>query len=194
MSLETSVHQYGIKTVRANETSTIPDEFEHLENDECISQYARKFVTNRSALFIVIPSDVNNSYWDEVSPYSKAHSAGPYSWLCAAMPKPCDPTKLKAQSEDWKLVNWRTEPTPIKYCLSKPVRERCRVAMSMPLMAIVVGCNVLKLAGLGLTWIFLDKKPLLTLGGKVLKTPPTSQAYLMWAVVPRCAGVLSRVS
>lgn len=66
--------------------------------------------------------------------------------------------------------------------------------MNAPLMAVVVGCNVLKLVGLGLTWIFLDKQPLLTLGGKLETIPTALILALTGFIMSRCCGIVSRVS
>lgn len=155
ISLETSANGYDLRPVRENETSTAPDGFERLENDECVSQYARQLVPNRSDLYIVIDSDYDDtSYAEEVWPETFTQ---PNVWMCRGIGHNCDPAVLKANPEDWKINWWSyklrgpTNSTPIKYCLSKPVEENCRLSMSVPLMAIIVACNVLKIIGLGLT-------------------------------------------
>lgn len=184
-----------MNAVRENETSTVPDGFEHLENDECISQYGRRFIPNRSDLFVVVPPGSDVSYfWDEMYPQKYESSGG---WMCWGMGETCDVASLKAHTEDWKITEWlgpSAKPVPVQYCLSKSVDESCRLSMSIPLMAIVVGCNVLKLIGLGLTWFFLDKQPLLTLGGKLKKASTAVIIYLTRPVIHRCCEVLSRVS
>lgn len=159
-----------VGTIRANETSYVPGEFERLENDECISQYARQFLTNRSDLFLVVSSEANDTYAIEVGTWNSPKAHSPNGWMCQGKPESCDAASLKAESEDWEVFDSlnikATEPMTINYCLSKPVKESCRLIMNVPPMVIVVGCNVLKLIGLGLSWIFLEKEPLLTLGGK----------------------------
>lgn len=168
--LETSSNSYSVNLIRENDTSSLPDYFERLENDECISQYAREFLPNRSDLFLVVSSDYQNYDLGIFSAHlNRAKAADPLGWMCFGMPDSCNEKSLKAQPENWKTVATDSDenpPTSVKYCLSKPVEENCRLAMSMPLMGIVVACNLLKLVGLVLTWIFLDAKPLLTLGGK----------------------------
>lgn len=117
VSLETSANRYGINVVRANETSAVPlkpinrpygdpvvsanatsalpDGFERLENNECIHQYGRLFVSDRSDLWLVVsPDTVNVNYVRTLtSPESFDSSRGR---MCTGMADSCSVESLKA--------------------------------------------------------------------------------------------------
>ncbi|KAE9575181.1 hypothetical protein CGMCC3_g8517 [Colletotrichum fructicola] len=50
------------------------------------------------------------------------------------------------------------------YCVSRSLEEQCNLVVDTRFLAIVVGCNLLKLLGLAATWLCLKKRPLLTIG------------------------------
>jgi len=70
---------------------------------------------------------------------------------------------------NWEVTAIPNIPLRVEYCLSKRTPGQCKLILSIPILAAVVGCHVLKLIGLTLTWLYLDRCPLITLGGKVLR-------------------------
>ncbi|KAM0429814.1 hypothetical protein ACHAPT_006420 [Fusarium lateritium] len=146
--------------------------FERLSNSECMAAYGQKLVSGRSDVILILdPSTVDPDFRYTVRwsghPYRRGST--PYDWMCGRRPwadDQCDVSSLDA--DDWPLYTddrWVNKTLPrVEYCLSKRTPEYCRLVLNIYLLAIVVGCNVIKLAGLGLTWLCLKQQPLLTLG------------------------------
>ncbi|RSL56726.1 hypothetical protein CEP53_006717 [Fusarium sp. AF-6] len=168
--LTNTSHSYGNSDFDALKTSL--NDFEKLSNDECLDAYGQKLVSGRSDVILILDHstvDTEFKYTVRWSGDPKRRGAEPYDWMCGREPwadEQCDVSSLDVDNwplySDNKWVN-KTEPR-VEYCLSKRTPEYCKLALNIYLLAIVVGCNLVKLIGLGLTWLCLKQQPLLTLG------------------------------
>ncbi|KAH6879494.1 hypothetical protein B0T10DRAFT_412983 [Thelonectria olida] len=189
VSFETGVSRYTVYAARWKDLNdpdfefetelyqalkTSLNEYERLENEECITNYARKLMSDRGEVILILDPSIPDNKTGDIhiwggDPLSSSGTA--YDWICDGSTQEvttCDVSSV--DPENWKVnagavhVEGEERYMRVDYCLSKPVSEHCRLILSIPLLAIVVGCNVLKLVGLALTWLSLDKKPLLILG------------------------------
>ncbi|WAO95319.1 Hypothetical protein NCS54_01293200 [Fusarium falciforme] len=168
--LVNSSYAYGNKEFDALKTSL--NEFEKLTNSECMTAYGQKLVSGRSDVILILdPSTVDTEFGYTVRWSGDPNRRGsePYDWMCGRKPwadEQCDVSSLDV--DNWPLYSddkWVNKTSPrVEYCLSKRTPEYCKLALNIYLLAIVVGCNVVKLIGLGLTWLCLKQQPLLTLG------------------------------
>ncbi|KAH7141569.1 hypothetical protein B0J13DRAFT_637349, partial [Dactylonectria estremocensis] len=163
-------HQFHDKRYKALRNSL--DEFERLENRDCIAVYGQKLISDRSDVILIL----DPSTPDYLSNYTDVYGGDPMDlvstrngWICGEDPwvDDCDVSSVNAN--DWTIYAeqpdlYGGETLRVEYCLSKRTPEHCRLILSIPLLAVVVGCNVSKLVGLALTWLYLEKRPLLTLG------------------------------
>ncbi|KAM5344029.1 hypothetical protein ACJ41O_012566 [Fusarium nematophilum] len=183
ISFETSVNDYGVFLAREKDLASseyeLPNgdsakEFQRLENQDCIDQYSSLLLSKRSDVVLVVANQTLK-HWDGVTqieggdPLQSVPAS--YAWICMRKNyydygEPCDVSSVAANPGNWTVSNLGT-PFRVNYCLSKQTEEHCRLIMSVPIFAVVVACNIIKLIGLALTWLFLDKRPLLTLGDAV---------------------------
>ncbi|UPL01891.1 hypothetical protein LCI18_012825 [Fusarium solani-melongenae] len=189
-NLVNSSYAYGNKEFDAIKTSL--NEFEKLTNSECMAAYGQKLVSGRSDVILILdPSTVDTEFGYTVRWSGDPNRRGsePYDWMCGRKPwadEQCDVSSLDV--DHWPLYSddkWVNKTSPrVQHCLSKRTPEYCKLVLNIYLLAIVVGCNVVKLIGLGLTWLCLKQQPLLTLGGSF---KPSNR-------FTTCAGALSLTS
>lgn len=148
------------------------DEFERLENHECIAAYGSEFISDRSDVIPIL----DPSTPDRLRTYTSVSGGDPmnyaipsYQWICGKNPwSDCDISLVNAKN--WSIYaeepdQYGGETLRVEYCLSKRASEHCKLILSIPLLGVVVGFNLLKLVGMALTWLCLENHPLLTLGG-----------------------------
>lgn len=192
-NLVNSSYPYRNEEFDALKTSL--NEFEKLTNSECMAAYGQKLVSGRSDVILILdPSTVDTEFAYTVRWSGDPNRRGsePYDWMCGRKPwadGQCDVSSLDV--DNWPLYSddkWVNKTSPrVEYCLSKQTPEYCKLALNIYLLAIVVGCNVVKLIGLGLTWLCLKQQPLLTLGGSV-KQP---NLFIKCLLSSRCHGLVS---
>ncbi|KAM0438541.1 hypothetical protein ACHAPT_001290 [Fusarium lateritium] len=182
--------------------------FDKLDVDECLSTYGRNLLSTRGDVVLVLDTQHpylwnNESFPVEVNPLQTNPAAR--GWLCdldsmigggsywQTDSRDCDTSAIKAQSWtpllDMKLdsgVLPREKPR-VDHCLSQSTEEHCKVVVSLPLLGVVIGCNFIKLIGLALTWLYLERRPLLTVGDAVASflrhpDPATEKRHLMTKV------------
>lgn len=171
-------YQFGDNTTRSdydiNWTS-----FDRLDNDACIREYGKQLVSNRGDVIAILDPE-STLYLDEVScPGGDPLTYNSYDWMCwgssrsSLMPFPqCELPELLAYPNDWALPIWNgsahavTVPVQVKYCLSQKRSPHCRLLFNLPLMAIVIAFNAVKVVCMLLALFYQRETPLVTLGGK----------------------------
>ncbi|KAF5001395.1 hypothetical protein FDECE_10958 [Fusarium decemcellulare] len=194
ISLETGVNRYNVWLVAENNLTNSKnevaegqslDDFVRLDNYDCITSYAQNFISDRSDVILVVESNASTSLQNNSQlrkPDETEYNRSPYGWICVSLidqfsDLSCDASAVASNADEWRVRDPETEGAwvpeadrkslRVKYCLSKPTEESCRLTMSIPLLATVVGCNILKLLGLVMTWLCLNNRPLLTLGDAI---------------------------
>lgn len=142
------------------------DQLQKLQPDECIKAYGKR--RNKSYSDVILILDLETIRPDT---YNYLHTtSGGTEWVCASQ-TPCDIDNMVSNSDNWRFpVGERNKDKEtlygrVDYCLSKPKPEDCKLILDAPLLSIVVGCNILKLIGMIVTWLSLNSRCLLTLGG-----------------------------
>lgn len=161
-------------------------DFDRLPVDECLSTYRRNLLSTRGDVILVLDTDIpyiwnNNSLPVEINPLQVQPPSK--NWMCnldsvsgravslQAWDWECDTAAIK--SENWTIAFdiqldaglKPRQPVRVDHCYSKSTHEHCKVVVNLPLLGGVIACNFVKLIGLALTWLYLEKRPLLTLGG-----------------------------
>ncbi|KAH6889430.1 hypothetical protein B0T10DRAFT_404784 [Thelonectria olida] len=184
------------------------ENWERLTPLECINGYATGFQTSRRDVLLVCGEGFES---DQKDAYSKTYvtsgtvgsapnsSCGesPFEWVCPN--SGCSPCQdllpaVRKQADDWKPFGYR-----VKYCLSQPVRQLCRINLSMPIAITIVCANALKTVVLMYAAFHPPKEPLFVLGDAVksfLQTPDVfsrdmclaSADKIKWLGIQDCAG------
>lgn len=71
-------------------------------------------------------------------------------------------SKVVAVANDWQPYNF-----DVQYCLSEIVPERCSYSGNIPILAVVVGCNALKIVVMLFVALRLKDNPLITIGDAI---------------------------
>ncbi|KIW97063.1 uncharacterized protein Z519_02455 [Cladophialophora bantiana CBS 173.52] len=160
---------------------TNPEKWERLDNEACINAYATNFLSNRRNLILLSnngTSNPNNSVLT-VQPYFSG-GVRPFDWICTkdpnivnkvnvpfqsnGEPQPCETwvSKVAAIASEWQPYSF-----DVQYCLSEVVPERCSYNGNIPIVAIVLTCNAIKIMGMLFVAFRLADNPLITIGDAV---------------------------
>lgn len=160
-------------------------EFERLENKECIATYGQKLVADQSDVILmvnpaVVGFDKNFTVLYESGDPAFVHLP-PYDWICRGEfdrigernSHLCDPSSI--DPENWIVLPEAIFQSPppyasndtwrVDYCMSKRSSQQCKLVLNTYILGLVIGCNLIKLFGLAVTWVCLKQRPILTLGG-----------------------------
>ncbi|EEU37939.1 uncharacterized protein NECHADRAFT_88281 [Fusarium vanettenii 77-13-4] len=149
---------------------------------ECIDAYATGFQTARSDVIVVCDggSDVflERIYdREDVSLYPGMLRGycrpSPFDWICEEPDcSLCHDliADVRKQPENWKPFGYQA-----KYCLSKPVRQLCRVSFSVFIAGAVLGANIIKAGVLIYVAFNPPEQPLFVLGGAIQTFPETPE-------------------
>lgn len=136
--------------------------------------YATAFQTQRNHLILV--SDPGDNWDGEEIFYEEYSRLGSnwgqgcppkvYEWICptATCKKPCRSLlpQVLDNADDWKPFGYK-----VKYCLSQPVEQHCKLNFSIYLMAGVLFVNAFKTAVLAWVAFHPPKEPLFILGDAI---------------------------
>ncbi|KAF4822696.1 hypothetical protein CGCSCA5_v002509 [Colletotrichum siamense] len=140
---------------RLNTIVSAADRAETLSAPECISAYKDDFLfkPGRSDVILVTKPRSSNGTRAFTSSLSECQRQTQQpTHVCELMGGPECSAWIPLQGSD-------------SYCVSRSLEEQCNLVMDTRFLAIVIGCNLLKLLGLAATWLCLKKRPLLTIGG-----------------------------
>jgi hypothetical protein len=113
--------------------------YEYLDREDCINAYTVGFVHDRKNVIAIAANTPANAslvyYYGSSSPSDH----NPYEWVCRdavlLMGETCPPSGL----DPWILAGQR-----IDSCLSKKMEQECKLQIAVPVLVIVVLCNLVK--------------------------------------------------
>ena len=149
-----------------------------LDNNACIQAYFQPYIVGYGDV-IAITSALNATepmlLAREVTGFDTTGSIS-QDWMCSAYPSlQCNVNELRAKASHWTLNDTvllgphdlYSQQYPVEYCLSQPVQERCKVQLSLVIIAVVILCNAIKISCM-LVVIWKQKSaPLVTLGDSI---------------------------
>jgi hypothetical protein len=159
-----------------------PAVWEPLDRSSCIKSYAQNFLSNRRNLILISSNHTSTANETVLATYTYTSSpTTPFYWICNTVPD----LELKlaqfgypAPSNDQTCGSYVNEVvaigdawTPFGYgvesCLSEKVPERCSYSGNIPIVAIVLSCNAVKLVVMLFVAFRLKDNPLITVGDAV---------------------------
>ena len=163
--------------------------FVKLENKECVDTYSAPIISTNSDLVLVSDyQDANNTLmWNAQEIRSQLIDGGP-SFFCLVIS--CDrtgaitdPRNMSFNTSElsqlyhvryeygdrWEYGKYLATPglSSIDYCLSKRVREHCKLQFSLTIMIVVMVCNMIKTVCMAMISWKQDPEPLVTLGDAI---------------------------
>ena len=166
-----------------------------LDNDACIQAYFKSYIVGYGDV-IAMTSKLNATV-----PLLLARQDSKFStsgittqdWMCSAIPYlTCDVNQLRAKASSWTLNdtvylsydNLYSQQYQVEYCLSQPVQEKCKVQLSLVIIAVVIICNGIKLCCMLVIIWKKQSTPLVTIGDAIesfmLERDPTTRD-MCWA-------------
>ncbi|KAF9061622.1 hypothetical protein BDP27DRAFT_1428743 [Rhodocollybia butyracea] len=161
-----------------------PANWEFLNPSDCLHAYAVDFLASRRDLVMVVGDYIpNNSFLILQNSISGQMSTPftPYDWICGstssipAVPGSC--------SQKWREINpsnWTMQAGPfldtasiatgslgVQYCLSETTASKCQLQFNLPLLAIVVAFNLVKVICMVIVATKMHDNPLVTLGDAI---------------------------
>ncbi|KIK68784.1 hypothetical protein GYMLUDRAFT_256438 [Collybiopsis luxurians FD-317 M1] len=161
-----------------NVTQTQLSQWEILSPLECIDTYANDFVSDRSSVVAVFMVK-NTTLLTPVGLSSPGSDSDPFHWICSGMivngfTNGSEGTQCSFNWRNVNSKNWRVPPNgvvqdalQVNYCLSQPATSRCQLEFNLPLLAIVIIFNIIKIICIAIaTWTIKDN-PLVTIGDAI---------------------------
>lgn len=177
---------YGIVRPTLNQTKEIAQLWDSAKSNDgvnltafqCIEAYATAFQTSRGALLLVTETGPEGKLGIPDYTYSSDFNGDQvagcpievYEWICthpkgeSSCHAPCRSllSGVKAHADDWKPFGHR-----VKYCISKPVPQVCRLNFSTTLVTFVLIANGFKAAIIAYTAFSPPQEPLFVLGDAI---------------------------
>ncbi|RSL50765.1 hypothetical protein CEP53_008696 [Fusarium sp. AF-6] len=180
--------------------------WENLTTLQCIDAYATGFQTTRSHVILVCDKGSGIYDSDLVSTsdnlWRNHCRPSPFDWICGASVEGCSACRNQLAAVRNKANDWRPAGCRVKYCLSKPVRQACRLNFSMVIATIMLGTNILKAGILVYVALTPPKQPLFVLGDAIqtfLEIPEPASKNMTLASIDyikrsgfgRCSGPMT---
>lgn len=178
--------EYGQSLMRDfNNTSVL----QRMDNKDCIQKYGRQFISTQGH-FLAVSHALNDSFSIKFidTAYPKTDNGGgpSYNWMCDIYPdaqhgisnEQCRLDVLLSTATTWAIrsnrfitdyLNYgsRWEPDLVDYCLSRRVKEECRLQFSLALLIVVIMSNFVKAVCMIVIVYRHDDTPLITLGDAI---------------------------
>jgi hypothetical protein len=147
---------------------------------DCIKAYGNEFVSEYSNLLLVY--GINDDY-NSLLLQMSSNKGG--SWMCGN--HDCVfPDLIRQNATSWNSCNrdfkifeistttWTTYflDDSIKYCLAEKANTPCRLDVSLPIMVVVLDCNVVKIVCFIMTLLVDDSMYPLVINGDVVQSFP----------------------
>ncbi|UZP35231.1 hypothetical protein NXS19_003047 [Fusarium pseudograminearum] len=157
-------------------------QLDNLTNSECINKYGTTFQTERIDVILVVDNSTSKI---ESKRTHKINSALPhnvrrndresdYDWICpnSIYQTPChfQLPEIKRRPDNWRPLGRHGNSennSRVKYCLSQPAPQRCRLNFDISLASIVLVVNLVKAIVLAFIVIRPPKEPLFVLGDAI---------------------------
>ena len=141
-------------------------EWQKLNSTTCREAYRPPILPDRSDVLVVVSvNSTGVSVLDYLSWSISGESTGSARWTCLNPICPsstCDQMCAGSTTDNYELYN-----TPVDHCFSWKTAETCQLQFSLPIMIIVMICNLTKTVCMLLTIHHRFATPLLTLGDAV---------------------------
>jgi hypothetical protein len=143
--------------------------YERLDISTCIKEYGVDYLSNRRHAVVVVTDPTASDPLLGILDWT--YGLPENSWVCGTTVG--DNMTLLTQSIDnfdcsisVALANnsWLMANQPVEYCLSEPVPDLCRLQFAVPIMAVVLCCNFIKLVCMTITIWRVRESTLVTLG------------------------------
>ncbi|KIK55871.1 hypothetical protein GYMLUDRAFT_174966 [Collybiopsis luxurians FD-317 M1] len=151
--------------------------WEVLNPSECLKAYAVDFGSERSDLVAVVGSPTTNNTLIGVGDTYPGDAEDPFRWICQGMEgfsdnKLCSSIWTQIDPSHWK-VNWWVPATAsdrtlqVNYCISEPAIPKCQLEFSLPLLILVIICNIVKVVCMAIAAMKIKDNPLVTIGDAI---------------------------
>ena len=139
---------------------------ERLEKRDCILKYGGLLSKNSNVLAVSFTSNATDSILDV--DYIEEAILSYDSWICAfdhtaqILSSGCNINTASNNAQRWTFRGHQ-----IEYCLSQPAQEYCTLQFSLPIILIVIICNLGKMIGMISIVLKEKSEPLITLGDAI---------------------------
>ena len=158
--------------------------YARLDPETCIKAYGSGYVSTYANVLLVTNDTVSRNVLNW-RPSEGGTDLGSDTWICDGLGggsrAGCDVEALVADAADWKSPGYSVilaanesclpyntdQMYRIDHCLAQETPEFCSVFISVPLLAAVIACNVIKLACFLIALLGLHLNPLITVGDAV---------------------------
>ncbi|KIW14026.1 hypothetical protein PV08_06807 [Exophiala spinifera] len=156
----------------------VPERYERLTTAECIRAYATDFTTDRRNLVFVANNDTVNYNLLTFQTYIFS-TVDTYYWICESDPDIANKIQIPEHNGDnlpcqkyySKIIDlgdqWHPWGNEVQYCYSERVSEKCSYNGNIPIVAVVLVANAIKMAGMLFVAYRLRDTPLITMGDAV---------------------------
>jgi hypothetical protein len=128
---------------------------------QCINEYAVAFQTRRRDVLLIV--EVGSLITRSENPHSLLHRMDPcdylirsdYDWICGSYGRSCFPCRSKLPEVRRQYDNWIPWGNRVKYCLSLPVKEMCRLNFDFQIAVVILAVNFIKAT----TLVFIALRP-----------------------------------
>lgn len=142
---------------------------------ECIRNYAVAFPTNQGNVILVTENSTSsptvyvNLAMQPIQDMYAGCPSSPSPWICNQLSRGggCHYTPCLQRLSELDAQDWRPFGDKIEYCLSQDVPEKCSLALSYPIIIVVIVFNFAKLLLLICTIWICSEQPLITFGDAV---------------------------
>lgn len=138
-----------------------------LDRKRCILTYGNGFLSKYGDVLAVSTTrNATNSLLDSYRerPF-QGYLDGKRSWLCSSNDHilfSCNIEDLANNAQDWIVSGY-----PIDHCISQEVDEKCALHFSLPIMLVVIICNLIKTTCMILMVLKEGSQPLVTVGDAI---------------------------
>jgi hypothetical protein len=168
--------------------------YARLDPETCLKAYGSGYVSTYANVLLVTNNTVSRNVLNW-RPANGGTDLGSDTWVCDGLGggsrAGCDLKALVANAADWtspgssvilaaneSCLTYDTDQMyHIDHCLAQETPEFCSVFVSVPLLAVVVACNVIKIVCLLIALLGLHLNPLITVGDAIqsfLSRPDTT--------------------
>jgi hypothetical protein len=151
---------------------------ERLSAPDCVRAYSTDILSDRKNLLAVTSNATSDNTVIGSSDKSTVNTVfswldsgeilgDTYWWLCSGSLEGtygCDYSSIVSQASNGTWMLNTLAPVVIEYCLSERVEERCRLQFNLPIMIVVIICNLGKATAMLLSLWKLTSTPLATIG------------------------------
>lgn len=142
---------------------------DNLTNLQCINEYAVAFQTKRNDVIVIVESagSVDSVIGSPDTTCGSYRATSDYSWICGWTGAYCTTClsqlpKVRSRPNDWSPWGKR-----VKYCLSQPAEQMCRLNFDFRIASVILAVNFIKAITLAYIALRPPKEPLFVLGDAI---------------------------